>query len=98
VAVKSAARKPAPKPTAAKSGGSSYAQLGAFSSRASAGSEWQRLRGKAGSLLSALKPHYVAAKVNGKTVYRLQVAMASTAKAVALCSALKQRSLACVVP
>jgi hypothetical protein len=78
--------------------GGVYAQLGAFSSKAHAAAEWLRLRGKAPKQLGKLKPHYAAAHVDGKTVYRLQVAESSRDSATKLCSALKQHAVACVVP
>ena len=82
----------------AAAGGGVSAQLGAFSSKAHAAAEWLRLRGKAPKQLGKLKPHYAVAHVDGKTVYRLQVAASSRDSATKLCSALKQYAVACVVP
>ena len=89
---------PAKSAAPAKPGASVYAQLGAFSSSARAESEWQRLRGKSPKILGALKPRYVPAKVDGKTLYRLQVAQPSRDAAEALCGSLKKQSVACMVP
>lgn len=74
-----------------------YAQLGAFSSEANAESEWHKVSTRWPKLLGALKPHYAAGKSSGKTVYRLQVALPSRDKALALCAALKKQSQPCVV-
>jgi cell division septation protein DedD len=96
---KPAASKP-PKPVvakeSAKASGGHYAQLGAFSSEANAESEWHRVSAKWPKLLGALKPHYVAGKSSGKTVYRLQVALPSRDQALALCASLKKQSQPCV--
>jgi cell division septation protein DedD len=99
---KPAASKPA-KPAAkeaakeaSKASSSHYAQLGAFSSEANAESEWHKVSTRWPKLLGALKPHYAAGKSSGKTVYRLQVALPSRDKALALCAALKKQSQPCV--
>ena len=106
-AAKPAAAQPSSKPPASKpavaaspvsASGGVYAQLGAFSSKARAEADWLRLRGKAPKLLGKLKPHYATARVDGKTVYRLQVAEASRDGASSLCSALKKQAITCVVP
>ncbi len=103
-AAKSAASAPAakPKPAAAtprastaSSGGSHYAQLGAFASKASAEAAWHKLNGRNTSL-KTLQPHYVTATSNGKTVVRLQVGLSSSERARELCAALKKQSQACI--
>lgn len=99
VVTKPAAAKPAAAPAkaASKASGEHYAQLGSFSSEARAQADWQRVRAKWPKQLGALKPHYVAGKVGGKTVHRLQVGLASREKAVELCAALKKHAQACTV-
>lgn len=73
-----------------------YAQLGAFSTRANAETEWQRLRQKFPAQLGELSPNYEAGKSQAQTVYRLQVGVASEQRARDLCAALKKQSQACV--
>ncbi len=91
---KPAAAQPAGKATASRPAPAPHA----FSSKARAEADWLRLRGKAPKLLGGLKPHYASAQVDGKTVYRLQVAEASRDSAASLCGALKKQAIACVVP
>jgi len=73
-----------------------YAQLGAFSTRANAEAEWQRLRQKFPAQLGALSPNYEAGKSQAQTVYRLRVGVASEQRARELCAALKKQSQGCV--
>ena len=94
---------PAPKPAAApkpapvsSKAGKHLAQLGAFSSHASAESAWHKLNGQFPSELKSLQPHYVTAKSNGKTIVRLQVGLSSAQHARDLCAALKKKSQPCV--
>lgn len=75
--------------------GTVYAQLGAFSSRARAEAEWQKLHGTVADLAS-LKPHYSVGKNGSDSVYRLQVGVQSRQQALTLCASLKKRSLACI--
>jgi hypothetical protein len=97
-APKPAAAKPAaPKPAAAPSeAGSHLVQLGAFSTRARAESDWHRLQSRFGADLKGLKPRYVAGRSQGKPVVRLQVGLATAQRATALCASLKKRDQACV--
>ena len=94
-----AAAKPAPAagsaPRKPASGGTHYVQLGAFSTKARAESEWQRLHAKLAPLKS-LQPHYASGKSQSQTVYRLQVGVASEQRARELCSALKKLAQSCV--
>jgi hypothetical protein len=92
---KSAAKRPTRPAKVASAGGSHYVQLGAFSSKERAQSQWKQLQAKF-SQLSALKPRYLASTSRSKPVYRLQVALPSSDKARELCSSLKKRSQACV--
>ena len=96
--VKSASTKPAAKAspkTAEVGAGMVYAQLGAFSSRARAEAEWQKLHTSVADLAS-LKPHYSVGKSGTENVYRLQVGVKSRQQALTLCASLKKRSLACI--
>lgn len=82
---------------AAKRGGSHFAQLGAYGSKASAESAWHHLSARFPLQLKSLQPHYVTAKrLHAKPVVRLQVAVSSAQRAHELCSALKKKSQACV--
>ncbi len=84
-----------PAPAAKSSGGSHYAQLGAFGSKASAEAAWHKLNGRFAALKS-LQPHYATASSHGKTVVRLQVGLPSSERAHELCTALKKQSQACI--
>jgi len=84
------------KPAAAAKSSVHYAQLGAFSSRANAESEWKRLVDRFPAQLKSLQPHYSAGKSQSKTVYRLQVGVGSDQRARDLCAQLKKQSQACV--
>jgi cell division septation protein DedD len=86
---------PKPAPVSSKAG-KHLAQLGAFSSHASAESAWHKLNSQFPSELKSLQPHYVAAKSNGKAVVRLQVGLSSAQHARDLCAALKKKSQPCV--
>jgi hypothetical protein len=97
-----AAAKPAAKPAASAmksstgaSGGSHYAQLGAYASKASAEAAWHKLSGRFSSLKS-LQPHYATGTSHGKTVVRLQVGLSSSQRAHDLCATLKKQSQACI--
>jgi cell division septation protein DedD len=97
-----AAAKPAAKPAASAmksstgaSGGSHYAQLGAYASKASAEAAWHKLNGRFSSLKS-LQPHYATGTSHGKTIVRLQVGLSSSQRAHDLCATLKKQSQACI--
>jgi hypothetical protein len=84
-----------PKP-AVKATGSHYAQLGAFTSKASAESAWHKVSARFPGQLKSLQPHYAAASSHGKPIVRLQVALPSTQRVQDLCTALKKQSQACL--
>jgi cell division septation protein DedD len=87
----------APKPAAAPSeAGNHLVQLGAFSTRARAESDWRQLQSKFAADLKGLKPRYVAGHSQGKPVVRLQVGLATAQRATALCASLKKHGQACV--
>jgi hypothetical protein len=93
--------KPATKSSSAavtgKSSAKHYAQLGAYSSKASAESAWHQLSGRFPTQLKSLQPHYATASgANSKTVVRLQVALPSTQRVHDLCTELKKQSQACI--
>ena len=71
-------------------------QLGAFSTRARAESDWRHLQAKYAADFKGLKPHYVSAQSQGKALVRLQVGLASAQRAEALCANLKKHGQACV--
>jgi cell division protein FtsN len=80
-----------------KSGAKHYAQLGAYSSKASAEAAWHRLTGRFPAQLKSLQPHYATAPgANAKPVVRLQVPLSSTQRAHELCTELKKHSQACI--
>ncbi len=94
-----AAPKPAAAPKSAPAtskSGKHMAQLGAYSTHASAESAWHKLDSQFPGELKSLQPHYVTAKSNGKTVVRLQVGLSSAQHARDLCAALKKKSQPCV--
>jgi cell division septation protein DedD len=95
VPAKSSAKAPA-KATKAAAAHSNFVQLGAFSTKARAQSEWKQLAAKYPSELKALKPDYVAGASKHGTVYRLRVPVSSVAAAKGLCGALKKHSQLCV--
>jgi len=89
-----------PSSSAAATGKSStkhYAQLGAYSSKASAESAWHQLSGRFPTQLKSLQPHYAtASSAHAKPMVRLQVALPSAQRAHDLCAALKKQSQACI--
>jgi outer membrane biosynthesis protein TonB len=87
----------APKPAAAAPSNavSHRIQLGAFSSRAKAESEWQRLRGKHVEL-KGLASNITEAKTAAGQLFRLQASVASEARAKELCASLKAAGQACL--
>ena len=87
--------KPAAKP-AVKASGGHYAQLGAFTSKASAETAWHKLSGRFAGQLKSLQPHYAVATSHGKQIVRLQVALPSLQRVHALCAELKKQSQACL--
>lgn len=92
-----AGSRPAAAPQASPSAsGSHFVQLGAFSTRARAESEWQALQGKYAADLKGLQPRYVAARSQGKAVIRVQVGLATERAADDLCAKLKRRGQACI--
>jgi len=70
-------------------------QLGAFSSKSRAQSEWKMLCARVKELRS-LTPHYVPGRSRGARVYRLQVHMSSPGAASGLCATLKRHARACL--
>jgi hypothetical protein len=73
-----------------------FVQLGAFSTKERAQSEWKQLSARFPTELKSLKPDYVAGPSKHGTVYRLRVAVSSASAAKGLCSALKKHSQLCV--
>lgn len=73
-------------------------QLGAWRDEASAADGWNRILGQSDGALSGLKPQIVAVDLPGKGRYfRLRTVPADAGGASALCAALKDRGLACMV-
>jgi cell division septation protein DedD len=98
------AMKPAPSKTPAaahdsgKPQGSFAIQLGAFKSGAEAANKsWSKLDQEYPKLLSGLSPTVSPKKGASGTLYRLQVANLSEARANSICTALKAHSQACVL-
>jgi sporulation related protein len=80
-----------------KTSANHYAQLGAYSSKASAESAWHQLSARYPTQLKSLQPHYATASGSGsKPMVRLQVALPSTQRAHDLCTALKKQSQGCI--
>ena len=88
--------KPKPAAPAANNAGKHLAQLGAFSSRASAEAAWHKLNSRFPANLKSLQPHYVTAKSHAKTLVRLQVGLSSAQQVRELCAALKKKLQPCV--
>jgi cell division protein FtsN len=104
------APKPAPKTAAAKapaapgtraapkSSGAYAIQLGAFKSGADAANKrWTKLEKEYPKLLSGLSPKVSPKKGTSGTLYRLQVASLSEARARSICKTLKAHSQGCVL-
>ncbi|HVN98707.1 MAG TPA: SPOR domain-containing protein [Steroidobacteraceae bacterium] len=85
------------KPAAAArtAGGTHYAQLGAFASKAAAQAGWHKLSGRFAALKS-LQPHYASGTSHGKAIVRLRVGLSSSERVHELCAALKKQSQACI--
>jgi SPOR domain len=84
-------------PEAGPSAANGYGvQLGAFGSEASAGREWQRLRGRFESQLAGLSPRIVVASSDSGQLYRLQAPARGEAQARAICASLREQSQPCV--
>ena len=81
--------------TAAKPAGKHLAQLGAYSSKASAESAWQKLSSRYPAQLKSLQPHYVTV-TGAKPLVRLQVSLPTAERVHQLCTELKQKSQACI--
>jgi sporulation related protein len=81
--------------TATATGGH-YVQLGAFSTRALAESQWKRLSTRYPNDLGPLSPRYVAGSVKARRLIRLQVAVGSEALGRSLCAKLKTHAQSCV--
>ncbi|MBB6227394.1 cell division septation protein DedD [Polymorphobacter multimanifer] len=82
----------APPPRAAPAAGGKTVQLGAFSSRARAESEWARLAARHGML--GFSPRYVPTERGGQTLWRLRASGGDTA---ALCARLAGAGDSCTV-
>ncbi len=78
-----------------KPSGKHYAQLGAYSSKASAESAWHKLSGRFPTQLKSLQPHY-SATTGAKPLVRLQVALPTAERVHQLCTQLKQQSQPCI--
>jgi cell division protein FtsN len=80
-----------------KSSGKHYVQLGAYHSKSSAESAWQKISGRFPGQLKSLHPHYATASgASAKPLVRLQVALPSSQRAHDLCAELKKQSQACM--
>lgn len=88
------AKSPAPKSSTGVHG--NFVQLGAFSSKQRAESEWKTLAARFPTELKSLKPDYVQGTSKKGTVYRLRVPVSSVAAAKGLCGTLKKHSQLCV--
>ena len=77
--------------------GSRSIQLGAFSSRERAETQWKTLEGKYAQTLSGLQPSYDAVSSGGRKLYRLRAALSSSARASEVCGELTKRGQSCIV-
>ena len=84
------------KPSAAKASGYG-AQIGAFSSRAKAQSQWQTIEKRYSRELAGSTHQIAEGKAGSKAVFRLKVPQPSQAAAKALCSRLAAGGQSCVV-
>jgi len=71
-------------------------QLGAFSSAANADTAWKQLSSRSAAELQGLTPQVVPVVSAGRSLYRLQVRVASQVAAHQLCHQLQQHSQACL--
>ena len=79
--------------------GSRAVQLGAFRSEAEANTAWIEVQKNTGALLASATPLIVPVDVPGKgRWYRLRVVKLDLAAATQLCSSLKTKGIACLVP
>ncbi len=86
------------KPETAPPGTPVLVQLGAFQSEAIAHGAWEKISTASGDALRGLTPLVTAVDRPGRErLWRLRTAVAGQPAAQALCSALTQRQLACVV-
>jgi cell division septation protein DedD len=90
------AKAKAPPTKAGPAGGGEFVQLGAFSTKARAQSEWKQISTRFPSEFKSLKPDYVEGTSKHGTVYRLRVPVSSVAAAKGLCGTLKKHSQQCV--
>lgn len=84
------------KPSSAKASGYG-AQIGAFSSRAKAQSQWQTIEKRYSRELAGSTHQIAEGKAGSKAVFRLKVPQPSQAAAKALCSSLAAGGQSCVV-
>jgi len=92
----SAAKVAATKHQAREAAHGNFVQLGAFSSRERAQSEWKQLAAKFPSELKTLKPAYIEGSSRAGPVYKLRVPVSSVAAARDLCGTLKKHSQRCL--
>lgn len=90
---------PAEKPAPAVTAGTGWKiQLASVSSRASAESEWTRMRGKNGDLLGSLALNVQTITLDRGTFYRIQAGpLADRSAASSLCGQLKSRNQDCLI-
>jgi Flp pilus assembly protein TadD len=85
----------APPPPAAVAAAGAYVQLAASDSQAAAEAEWQRERGRTGTLLADRAPQISEAVVNGRSFWRLRVPVATPREGERLCADLRARGARC---
>ena len=95
--IKPAAKAAAPKPVASTTNGGIYVQFGSYSTRESAQAAEKRIRTSHSSLFTGKQFVILAAKVNGKTTYRLRVAFQNATDANGFCRNAKSDGLDCYV-
>lgn len=88
---------PAPAPAPAAATGNSRVQIGAFSSREQAESQYSAAAARHGALTSGARRQIEAIERDGKTLYRTSFGGLSRERATSLCNAIKASGGSCFV-
>lgn len=78
--------------------GAAFVQLGAFSTRARAETQWRRLRARFPAQLGGLRARFVPTRGRARVLYRLQVRVSSRRGAEGLCAVLRRHAQPCLAP
>jgi hypothetical protein len=91
-----APRNAATAPSASAAKGAFGIQLGAFTTEASANTEWRLLASRYAPDLQGLQEHVVPVDTASGRIYRLQAAVGDEGRARSICNSLRNRGQACV--